>query len=94
LYFHVVNFLPLIEAKRDGRALTDNQIKEIIAASTAGGIPDYQMAAFLMAVYFRGLNAAETAALTRAQVLTQSGTQVLAIANQQPQNVLALLRNL
>jgi flagellin len=38
--------------------------------------------------------AAETAALTRAQVLTQSGTQVLAIANQQPQNVLALLRNL
>lgn len=38
--------------------------------------------------------AVETAALTRAQVLTQSGTQVLAIANQQPQNVLALLRNL
>ena len=38
--------------------------------------------------------AAETAALTRAQVLVQSGTQVLAIANQQPQNVLALLRNL
>jgi len=38
--------------------------------------------------------AAETANLTRAQVLTQSGTQVLAIANQQPQNVLALLRNL
>jgi flagellin len=37
--------------------------------------------------------AAETAALTRAQVLVQSGTQVLAIANQQPQNVLALLRN-
>ena len=39
-------------------------------------------------------NAAETAALTRAQVLVQSGTQVLSIANQQPQNVLALLRNL
>jgi len=38
--------------------------------------------------------AAETAALTRAQVLVQSGTQVLSIANQQPQNVLALLRNL
>jgi flagellin len=37
--------------------------------------------------------AAETAALTRAQVLVQSGTQVLSIANQQPQNVLALLRN-
>jgi flagellin len=38
--------------------------------------------------------ASETAALTRAQVLVQSGTQVLSIANQQPQNVLALLRNL
>ncbi len=38
--------------------------------------------------------ASETAALTRAQVLIQSGTQVLSIANQQPQNVLALLRGL
>ena len=37
--------------------------------------------------------AKETAALTRAQVLVQSGTQVLSIANQSPQNVLALLRN-
>jgi len=37
--------------------------------------------------------AAETAKLTRAQVLVQSGTQVLSIANQSPQNVLALLRN-
>jgi flagellin len=37
--------------------------------------------------------AAETAALTRAQILVQSGTSVLAIANQNPQNVLALLRN-
>src|SRR6185295_8485746 len=36
--------------------------------------------------------AAETAALTRAQILVQSGTSVLAIANQNPQNVLALLR--
>ena len=36
--------------------------------------------------------AAETARLTRAQILVQSGTQVLAIANQNPQNVLALLR--
>ncbi len=36
--------------------------------------------------------AAETAALTRAQILVQSGTPVLAIANQNPQNVLALLR--
>ena len=38
--------------------------------------------------------AAETANLTRAQVLTQSGTAVLQIANRGPQNVLALLQNL
>ena len=58
-----VNFLPLIEAKRDGQTLDPAQIKEIIADYTAGRILDYQMAAFLMAVYFRGLTRAETRAL-------------------------------
>jgi pyrimidine-nucleoside phosphorylase len=59
-----VNFLPLLEAKRAGRPLSEQQIKETIGAFTAGRIPDYQMAAFLMAVFFRGLNAEETRALT------------------------------
>ena len=58
-----MNFLSLIEAKRDGQTLDAAQIKETIAAYTAGQIPDYQMAAFLMAVYFRGLTRAETRAL-------------------------------
>lgn len=58
-----MNFLSLIEAKRDGQTLDAGQIKEIIAAYTAGKILDYQMAAFLMAVYFRGLTRAETRAL-------------------------------
>ena len=58
-----MNFLSLIETKRDGQTLDAGQIKEIIAAYTAGNIPDYQMAAFLMAVYFRGLTRAETRAL-------------------------------
>jgi pyrimidine-nucleoside phosphorylase len=58
-----VNFLSLIEAKRDGQALDAAQIKEIIATYTAGKILDYQMAAFLMAIYFRGLTRAETRAL-------------------------------
>jgi pyrimidine-nucleoside phosphorylase len=58
-----VNFLPLIEAKRDGQSLEAAQIKEVIAAFTAGQILDYQMAAFLMAVYFRGLSREETRAL-------------------------------
>jgi pyrimidine-nucleoside phosphorylase len=61
-----VNFLPLLEAKRDGRALTASQLQQIVAACTTGEIPDYQMAAFLMAVYFRGLDPAETKALTLA----------------------------
>jgi pyrimidine-nucleoside phosphorylase len=61
-----VNFLPLIEAKRDGQALTASQIEEFVSAGTAGRIPDYQIAAFLMAVFFRGMNPAETRALTLA----------------------------
>ncbi len=58
-----MNFLSLIEAKRDGKVLDSHQIKQIITAYTAGTIPDYQMAPFLMAVYFRGLSTAETSAL-------------------------------
>ncbi|MBI5387711.1 MAG: thymidine phosphorylase [Verrucomicrobia bacterium] len=61
-----MNFLSLLEAKRDGRALTATQVQDIIAASTAGQVPDYQMAAFLMAVFFRGLSTEETRALTLA----------------------------
>src|SRR5262245_8265004 len=61
-----MNFLSLIERKRDGHPLTAAQIKEIIKAYTAGHIPDYQKAAFLMAVFFRGLNTEETTALTLA----------------------------
>ncbi len=61
-----MNFLSLIEAKRDGRTLGPDQIQEVIASCTAGAIPDYQLAAFLMAVYFRGLEADETRALTLA----------------------------
>lgn len=61
-----MNFLSLLEAKRDGRPLSAAQINDIVLAYTAGTIPDYQMAAFLMAVYFRGLDSNETAALTLA----------------------------
>jgi pyrimidine-nucleoside phosphorylase len=56
----------LIESKRDGRSLTAAQLREVVSAVVAGTIPDYQMAAFLMAVFFRGLNTAETTALTLA----------------------------
>lgn len=61
-----MNFLSLLESKREGQPLTPVQIQEVVAAYTAGKIPDYQMAAFLMAVFFRGLTAEETCALTLA----------------------------
>jgi len=61
-----MNFLSLIEAKRDGQTLAAHQIREIVAAVVAGKIPDYQLASFLMAVFFRGLNTEETTALTLA----------------------------
>ncbi len=61
-----MNFLSLIEAKRDGKTLSGGQIKEFVSEYTLGQIPDYQVAAFLMAVYFRGLDTHETTALTLA----------------------------
>ncbi|MEI6193189.1 MAG: thymidine phosphorylase [Verrucomicrobiota bacterium] len=61
-----MNFLSLIEAKREGKTLAPEQIKEFIREFTAGKVPDYQMAALLMAIFFRGLNNAETTALTLA----------------------------
>ena len=61
-----MNFLSLIENKREGKILAPEQIQEFIREFTAGKIPDYQMAAMLMAIYFRGLDTAETTALTLA----------------------------
>ena len=61
-----MNFLPLIESKREGEILAPAQIQEFIREFTAGKIPDYQMAAMLMAIFFRGLDTRETTALTLA----------------------------
>jgi pyrimidine-nucleoside phosphorylase len=61
-----VNFLSLIEKKRDGQILAAEQIREFVREFTAGRIPEFQMAAMLMAIYFRGLDTAETTALTLA----------------------------
>ncbi|PYM10428.1 MAG: hypothetical protein DME18_16300, partial [Verrucomicrobia bacterium] len=53
-----MNFLSLIETKRDGAALAPHQIRQWVSACSAGGIPDYQLAALLMAIYFRGMTEA------------------------------------
>jgi pyrimidine-nucleoside phosphorylase len=56
----------VIAAKRDGRELTDAEIRYFIDGVTTGTIPDYQISAWLMAVYLRGMNARETRDLTLA----------------------------
>src|SRR3989338_8058822 len=56
----------IIKKKRDGQKLTREEIEFMVAGFTAGRIPDYQVAAFLMAVFFRKLDDQETAILTQA----------------------------
>jgi pyrimidine-nucleoside phosphorylase len=60
----------LIERKRDGGELTPDELAQLMLGYSDGTIPDYQLAAFLMAVYFRGLTSAETFALTDALIRT------------------------
>jgi pyrimidine-nucleoside phosphorylase len=64
----------LIRRKRDGAALPATEIEALVAAYTAGAMPDYQMAAFLMAVLWRGMDVAETVALTLA--MARSGREL------------------
>ncbi len=58
----------ILERKRDGATLTRAEIDFLIAGYTRGEVPDYQMAAFAMAVNFRGMSVEETTDLTRAML--------------------------
>ena len=64
----------LIMKKRNGEALTKEEIQYMITEYVDGKIPDYQMSAFLMAVYFKGMNQEETLAMT--QAVAHSGDMV------------------
>src|SRR5260370_38505160 len=64
----VPDTVELIRAKRDGRTLTDDEIRWLMAAYTGGAVADEQMSALLMAVYFRGLGPGELRAWTAAMV--------------------------
>jgi len=66
----VIRPAELIERKRDGGELSPDEIAELMLAYARDEVPDYQMAAFCMAVYFKGLTPAETHALTDALVQT------------------------
>ena len=64
----MIHAAELIRRKRDGERLSNDELSELVLAYAHGEVPDYQMAAFCMAVYFRGLNGAETFALTDAMI--------------------------
>jgi pyrimidine-nucleoside phosphorylase len=64
----------VIERKRNGEELSAGEIRELVLGFGRGEIPDYQLAAFCMAVWFRGLSAAETLAMTEA--IIESGETI------------------
>jgi len=61
-------FKEIIKKKRDGFELTENEIREIVKKYVDEEIPDYQMAALLMAIYFQGMTDRETLHLTDAML--------------------------
>ena len=63
-----MRMVDLIEKKRDGGVLSDEEIRFIISGFTKGEIPDYQMCAWAMAVFYKGMTDHETAVLTDAMM--------------------------
>src|SRR5690606_23193420 len=63
-----MNAVELIERKRDGQRLTDDEIRWLIEAYTDGTVADYQMSAMAMAIFFNGLDNEELAAWTGAML--------------------------
>ena len=64
----------IIAKKRDGERISPQEMEFFIKGYTEGSIPDYQAAAFLMAVYLKGLDNDETAELTR--LMAESGEKL------------------
>ena len=70
----------IIERKRDGGRISDAEWHELINAYTAGDVPDYQMSALLMAIFFRGLDGEEMYALTDAMLVSGSVLDLARVA--------------
>ena len=69
-----MNMYDLITKKKHGGALTDDELSYMIGGYVANDIPDYQMSAMLMAIYFKGMTAEETAHLTK--IMAASGDRI------------------
>lgn len=69
-----INMNEMIIKKRDGNKLSKEEIEDIIGSYNEGLIPDYQMSAFLMAIYYMGLDKEETFELTKA--ILNSGEKI------------------
>jgi len=69
-----MSIVEIIEKKKYGKPLQDSEIKEIVMGYVEGTVPDYQMAAFLMAVWFRGMSDRELSTLT--DVMIHSGKTI------------------
>ena len=69
-----MRMLDIIDAKRNKITLSDEQIRFVVEGYTAGDIPDYQMSALLMAIWFNGMTTEETRELTMAML--HSGDQL------------------
>lgn len=63
-----MNMIELITKKKEGEILNGDELKYFVDGYTRGDIPDYQASAFLMAVYFQGMDAEETYLLTKAMI--------------------------
>ncbi len=63
-----MNTISIIKKKRDGKALTKEEINYLITSYSHKQIPDYQFSAFLMASFLKGMNKRETSALTKAML--------------------------
>ena len=66
-----MNIVELIRKKREGGSLTEEEFRFLLTGYVEGNVPDYQMSAFLMACYFRGMSSEET--LTFTKLMLHSG---------------------
>jgi len=87
-----VRIVDLIEAKRDGATHSRADLEALVDGYVRGEVPDYQLAAWLMAVCWRGMTSDEVATLTQVMAASGQHDRVLTAACCQPLSTLSLHR--